>query len=417
MTNKLSLNDAIKIAESREGKCLSKEYINGETPMLWECNKNHRWTAQFRSIKNRHSWCPHCANKKLSIAVAKELAHAKNGKCISENYINNNLPLLWECENGHQFRTSLAHVKNEGTWCRECKKLGLEFAQNLAHRKGGVCLSNSYCNKRSQLSWSCSEGHSWLAKIGDIKRGTWCPHCRRESERLGIECAKELARSKNGECLSITYINTKTHLLWKCNKNHTWYSTFASIKYSNSWCPYCSSTKLGISEAKAIAYSRGGDCLTDSYVNCNGQLLWQCSKNHQWYARLSYVKNNNTWCPYCSKYKRENLCREIVSKYLGPPSKIRRPDFLKTLDHPTGLELDIYYPQYEFATEVQGEQHEKYIEFFHRGDPNNFIKQQERDQLKKELCEENLIALRYVWYFEDPYIVIPEHLRELGLIE
>ena len=37
---------------------------------------------------------------------------------------------------------------------------------------------------------------------------------------------------------------------------------------------------------------------------------------------------------------------------------------------------------------LQGEQHEKYIEFFHRGDPNIFIKQQERDQLKKELCED-----------------------------
>jgi len=83
-----------------------------------------------------------------------------------------------------------------------------------------------------------------------------------------------------------------------------------------------------------------------------------------------------------------------MSKYLGPPSKIRRPDFLKTLDHPTGLELDIYYPQYEFATEVQGEQHEKYIEFFHRGDPNNFIKQQGRDQLKKEPSEENWIVFK-----------------------
>ena len=61
--------------------------------------------------------------------------------------------------------------------------------------------------------------------------------------------------------------------------------------------------------------------------------------------------------------------------------------------------------------DLQGEQHEKFIEFFHRGDPNNFIKQQARDQLKKELCEENLI-------YEDPYnIVIPNHLRELGLIE
>ncbi|PKY42215.1 hypothetical protein RhiirA4_455977 [Rhizophagus irregularis] len=106
------------------------------------------------------------------------------------------------------------------------------------------------------------------------------------------------------------------------------------------------------------------------------RIVLRCNKNHQWYATLSHVKNENTWCPYCFKYKRERLCREIMSKYLGPPSKIRRPDFLKTLDHPTGLELDIYYPQYEFATEVQGEQHERYIEFFHEGDPNNFIKQQ-----------------------------------------
>ncbi|PKY46409.1 hypothetical protein RhiirA4_461261 [Rhizophagus irregularis] len=52
---------------------------------------------------------------------------------------------------------------------------------------------------------------------------------------------------------------------------------------------------------------------------------------------------------------------------------------------------------------------EKYIEFFHRGDKNNFIKQQAWDQFKKELCEENCIALRYVWYYE--------HLQELGLIE
>ncbi|RHZ76779.1 hypothetical protein Glove_193g16 [Diversispora epigaea] len=30
--------------------------------------------------------------------------------------------------------------------------------------------------------------------------------------------------------------------------------------------------------------------------------------------------------------------------------------------------------------------------------------------------KENQIVLKEVWYYEDPYIVIPEHLRELGLI-
>ncbi|RHZ59527.1 hypothetical protein Glove_363g10 [Diversispora epigaea] len=60
--------------------------------------------------------------------------------------------------------------------------------------------------------------------------------------------------------------------------------------------------------------------------------------------------------------------------------------------YPIGLQLEIPDYDYGFAIEVQGQQHEKYIEFFDRGDPNNF----------KELY---------------PYIVIPEHLRELGLIE
>ncbi|CAI2192160.1 1163_t:CDS:2, partial [Funneliformis geosporum] len=38
-------------------------------------------------------------------------------------------------------------------------------------------------------------------------------------------------------------------------------------------------------------------------------------------------------------------------------------------------------------------------------DPNNFIKQQERDQLKKELCEENLIALRQLDDYKYTYLM------------
>ncbi|CAG8514693.1 8815_t:CDS:2 [Scutellospora calospora] len=287
--NKFSLSDTMMIAESYGEKCFSKEYINCEIPMLWECSEYYQWKCSFRSIKNRHSWCSYCSNRKLNISVAKELACAKN------RY--------------HQFLLSLSNIKNGKNWYREYMKLGLEFAQNLANKRSGTCLSSSYHNRCTSLSWKCSKKHS------------------------------------------------------------------------------C--TKLDISVAKAIAYSRGGECLIDSYTNCKSQLLWRCNKNHQWYATLSHVKNDNTWYPYCSKYKRESLCREIMSKYLRPPSKIRQPDFLKTLDHLTGLELDIYYLQYGFATEVQGEQHERYIEFFYNGDPNNFTKQQEQDQLKKELCEEN----------------------------
>ncbi|RHZ78551.1 hypothetical protein Glove_161g44 [Diversispora epigaea] len=175
--------------------------------------------------------------------------------------------------------------------------------------------------------------------------------------------------------------------------------------------------QLNLEEMQQTARLRGGECISKEYTKSIERYIWKCAKSHIWRATFNDIRNSNSWCPYCQYYKREKLCREIVSKYFGPPSNTRQPDFLKTSEYPRGLQLDIYYPEYGFAIEVQGEQHEKYIKFFHRGDPNNFIKQQARDQLKIELCEENWIVLRYVWYYEDPYVVIPEHLRELGLIE
>ncbi|RHZ81669.1 hypothetical protein Glove_117g32 [Diversispora epigaea] len=56
--------------------------------------------------------------------------------------------------------------------------------------------------------------------------------------------------------------------------------------------------------------------------------------------------------------------------------------FLKNIQISKGLELDNCYPQCGLAIEIQGIQHDRYIEFFIL---INFIKQ-ERDQLKKKLC-------------------------------
>ncbi|KAF0384421.1 uvr/rep helicase [Gigaspora margarita] len=51
-------------------------------------------------------------------------------------------------------------------------------------------------------------------------------------------------------------------------------------------------------------------------------------------------------------------------------SVLRRPDFLKTLEYPNGLELDIYYG---FAFEVQGEQHENMSNSFIEAIPINLL--------------------------------------------
>ncbi|CAI2177651.1 3765_t:CDS:2 [Funneliformis geosporum] len=198
---------------------------------------------------------------------------------------------------------------------------------------------------------------------------------------------------------------------------------------------------------RKFAEKKGGLCLATEYVNRRDPLEWQCKEGHKWKASVKDILKG-TWCRRCSTLGRTRVIPDkklipvqrciaplnqenhvtkrqkcgqpqfnidIITNILVPPSSIRRPDFLKTSKHPRGLELDIYYPQYGFAIEVQGKQHEQHIEHFHKNE-EDFEKQLMRDQLKKELCEENWIVLKYVWY-EDPYIVIPNHLRGLGLIE
>ncbi|CAI2177823.1 18437_t:CDS:2 [Funneliformis geosporum] len=182
------------------------------------------------------------------------------------------------------------------------------------------------------------------------KKHQYAPNCHHS-----IEETKRIAYYRNGDCLSEKYINSNSLLLWCCAIGHEWYSSFSSIKNSGTWYPqYQFNRRLTLEDAKQIAINRGGECLSEKFDNSKSVLLWRYAKGHEWH--------------------RENLCCEIISKYLGLPSKNRKPDFLKILEHLRGLELDIPYYHYGFAIKVQEEQHEKYIKFFHRDDPNNFIK-------------------------------------------
>jgi len=289
------------------------------------------------------------------------------------------------------------------------KYLTLEDAITLARSRNDKCLSTEYINSKTPLQWRCDKGHHWFARFDN----TWCRKCNHNN----IDIAKTLAFSRNGECLSSEYIVNKTPLQWKCNNGHIWSANLNKVKDRNDWCPYCHGFNRTIKDMQNLARVKNGMCLSDKYYDAHTKLEWQCGKGHKWVTKPSFILRGH-WCPFCQKYKRERLCREIVTKYLGEPSKNRRPNFLKTPEYPKGLELDIPYYDYGFAIEVQGEQHKKYHEFFHRGDPNNFIKQQERDQLKKDLCDENDIYLFYVWYDdEDSEKTIRDELWTLALID
>jgi hypothetical protein len=59
------------------------------------------------------------------------------------------------------------------------RKLDIEEMYAIAASRGGKCLSTEYIRAQSKLSWVCSEEHQFEQTPAEIKRGAWCPICRK----------------------------------------------------------------------------------------------------------------------------------------------------------------------------------------------------------------------------------------------
>ena len=165
---------------------MADTYVNARTRLTWECAKGHQWNAVPNSIKSG-SWCPDCARRlrgdalRLDIEAMRQMAKTRGGTCQSKTYLNSRTKLSWKCGEGHQWEANPSNISS-GKWCPYCSgniRLTIEKMQQLAAERGGKCISGAYVDNRTKLLWECSEGHHWKANAELIRRGLWCPKCRR----------------------------------------------------------------------------------------------------------------------------------------------------------------------------------------------------------------------------------------------
>ena len=432
MTRKLTIEEMQKIAESRGGKCLSKEYTNAKTKLKWQCKEGHIWEATPDGIKNKETWCRKCSgSEKLTIEYMHMLAEERGGKCLSTKYFNAHTKLKWQCEKDHIWDATPHKIKNRGTWCPYCKGKyqTIEDMRRMATERGGKCLSTEYINNKTNLIWQCKEAHVWKATPDNIKRGQWCPICTKGiSERIcrqffetifnskfptkrpkwlinsrgnlmhldgfneelklafeyhgiqhfeynphfhrshtleqrkkddeekinlcklndivlieipytveynkmqkyiieqykiktglildnvpkidynkfniylfsKLEELNEIAKQKEGKCLSTKYLNAHAKLKWQCKENHVWEATPDKIK-RGSWCPKCAgNVRLTIEDMYKLAEKNNGKYLSIEYINAHIKLKWECEENHTFKASANSVKSGH-WCPYCAR--------------------------------------------------------------------------------------------------------------------
>lgn len=408
---KYAIEDIQALAREKGGECLSEVYLGVTVKHHWRCGEGHEWWSAPHNMKSKGRWCPECAgNARGSIEKMRGLAEARGGKCLSEEYVDNRTHLRWKCKLGHEWRAKPNSITN-GTWCPECsvsKKLDIGQMRELAESRGGECLSSEYGNAFTKLRWRCSIGHTWVAAPYNVKHNeTWCPECS-NCKKLDIEQMRALAKSRGGECLSAEYANSTTKLLWECAAGHKWTATANSVRNSSTWCPECSvRKKLDIEVMQMLAERYGGRCLSEEYTNAHTKLLWECSDGHRWWAMPASIKNSSTWCPHC-RYKNEQECRGVFEALTGKAFPKCRPKWLE------GLELDGYCEDLGVAFEYNGKQHYEVIAGWHKNGEQDLETQKARDMKKARLCETNWVVLIVIPYsMKDKDIFIGRELADI----
>jgi hypothetical protein len=324
---KKTIKDLQALAKKRGGKCLSKKYTKNYDKYKWQCKKGHTWQTTYNSIQ-QGQWCPRCAGNIVTIQDMKKIARSRNGKCLSDTYVDAITHLEWKCDKGHKWKAIPAYIKR-GSWCPYCNGFikTIEDMQEFARKKGGKCLSKKHIGALTKLKWKCEQGHIWEATPASIQSGSWCPYCvGRYKTRKDLQA---LAKKRGGKCLSKKYTKSTVKYKWQCKKGHTWHALYNNIQ-QGQWCPYCSGQRVTIQDMKRIARSRKGKCLSDSYVNSTTHLKWQCEKGHTWRAIPSYIKQGS-WCPYCKGLiKTIEDMKELARKQGG---KCLSKEYINTVTH------------------------------------------------------------------------------------
>ena len=150
---------------------------------------------------------------------------------------------------------------------------------------------------------------------------------------------------------------------------------------------------------------------------------------------LLLTQHNDTFSPQPSTQPElghtsigEQLTRKAFETLLGRKVLYNyRPDFLKNPITGRNLELDCYDKVLKIAVEYNGEQHYHFPNRFHKTE-EEFQLQQQRDELKKQLCTQNGIFLICIPYSIDSkcdsnqryqriYNFLSRHLNTLFLKE
>lgn len=312
-----------RVGESRGLALVTDEAFANKGFLYYQCKRNHKIKVRRSSTYSRH-WAGQCETCVYEARLEELERIAKNhgGRIASEQTeFKTRDWVTIECGDGHQTKKRVYSVL-EGTWCSVCFfdsiRSSIEDAEEYAIESGGTCLSTSCSGGSDPLLWECENGHRWRSSLNEERSlRRFCPICKiskgskdktnqitRSTDAM-LERAQKMALSHGGRCLSKTFRTTREKLQWECSDGHRWWAPAQSVLYNGAWCNTCSLKKRPGAITKETlqhyAESHGGVLLSEEYRRNDIKLLWRCENGHEFQRAWMVARKTKYFCPVCRK--------------------------------------------------------------------------------------------------------------------
>lgn len=279
---------------------VSPSFSTMEDTIDFMCKDNHTFSmkgATFKTMLNtdkyRNEPCIECHNKantqlpapvtrksSLGLNECNDLAAKINYQCLSSSYVNIHSPLTWQCNHGHIFDKSYRQMtRNQtGQYCNECTQLGLSHPESIYKE----LVTNEKTNKVSKTL------------NGEIRDINWL---------------KGFIQKNHLKLIGDSYLGMDIKHSFECDKGHNFESTISNLtdklNRKTSLCNHSDCNGINVitlDTCQDFAKNNGLECLSLEYKNVNEKMDWKCSHGHNFeksYRQFLRMKTDK-YCPLCS---------------------------------------------------------------------------------------------------------------------
>lgn len=368
--------------------------------------------------------------KEIFIEKARRV-HGDKYDYSQVDYVHSKVKVKIYCKYCNTYFWQLPSLHLTGRGCNNCRyiRVGLnsrktteEFIQQAKDIHGNKYdySDTIYETKSKKVKIYCPICKDYFYQLpSNHLKGQGCPRCGKEKLKKSmtytvkdfITLAKQIHGNKYNydEVKNVKY---RDKIKIYCNTCKKYFYQDPSLHLKKHGCPICGNKNKSIKQAKGIelfiqqakkVHEDIYDYTESKYVNADTKIKIRCKKCNKYFYQTPSAHLNNQGCPYCKESKGEKYISKILTtkniafnaQYKFNDCKYKKP-----------LVFDFYIPNYNLCIEFNGEQHYKPIKKF--GGEETFKVRQKRDQIKREYCAKNNIALLEIKYNDN----IEEKLQE-----